>query len=125
MKKIALIFVLLWSVVLGHPAYKIENLDIIALIQKDESINIDEKVLYDIGDINGIFYNIDALGYGKLENLEIFYEEERGKGFERDQSRTRKTGRIQTKIYKKTSSGCLYKRGTGRNEKTSILFLCK
>ncbi|WP_410207872.1 DUF2207 domain-containing protein [Fusobacterium sp.] len=121
MKKIALIFVLLWSVVLGHPAYKIENLDIIALIQKDGSINIEEKVLYDIGDINGIFYNIDALGYGKLENLEIFYEEERGKGFER----ATESNYSDRGTYTIGESGGLYKiklYAPARNEEKEFIF---
>ena len=82
MKKIALIFILLCSVVLGRPAYRIENLDITADIQNDGSINVEERVLYNISDINGIFYNIDALGYGKLENLQVFYEEGKNR-FER------------------------------------------
>ena len=80
MKKIALIFILLCTVIFGRTAYRIETLDITADIQKDGSMNVEERVLYNIGDINGIFYNIDALGYGKLKNLEVFYEEDRGKG---------------------------------------------
>ena len=83
MKKIALIFILLCTVIFGRTAYRIETLDITADIQKDGSMNVEERVLYNIGDINGIFYNIDALGYGKLKNLEVFYEEDRGKGFEK------------------------------------------
>lgn len=75
MKKIAMVFLLVCSVILGRTAYDIEDLDIVADIQTDGSINIQERILYDIDDVDEIFYNIDALGYGNLKNLEIYYED--------------------------------------------------
>lgn len=121
MKKIALIFILLCSVVFGRTGYRVENLDITANIQKDGSINVEERVLYNIEDINGIFYNIDALGYGKLENLQIFYEEERGKGFER----ATESNYSDRGTYTIGESGGLYKiklYAPARNEEKEFIF---
>lgn len=83
MKKIAMVFFLVCSVVFARAAYDIENLNIVANIQSDGSINIQERILYDIDDINGIFYNIDALGYGHLKNLEIYYEDKVDDNFQK------------------------------------------
>lgn len=44
MKKIALIFILLCTVIFGRTAYRIETLDITADIQKDGSMNVEERV---------------------------------------------------------------------------------
>lgn len=74
-KKIIVFLVLICSVSFGKVAYKVESLNIVANIQKDGSIDVEERVVYDIEKVNGILYNIDALGHGKLNNLEVFYEE--------------------------------------------------
>lgn len=75
-KKICVIFILLFSMTFGRTAYNIESLDIVADIKIDGRLEVEERVIYDIDRINGILYNIDALGYGKLENLQIFYEDD-------------------------------------------------
>lgn len=74
-KRVFLIFILIFSFAEARATYTIENLDIVARIQRDGSIEMEEQILYDIDKIHGIYYNIDALGYGKLENLEIWYQD--------------------------------------------------
>lgn len=75
-KKICVIFIFLFSIAFGRTAYNIESLDVVADIKIDGRLEVEERVIYDIDRINGILYNIDALGYGKLENLQIFYEDD-------------------------------------------------
>ena len=76
LKKILLISLLLFTTIFGRPAYEIKSLDIVANIERDGSIDVEERVVYDIDKINGIFYNIDALGYGKFNKLQILYEKD-------------------------------------------------
>lgn len=73
-KKILVLSLLLFTTIFGRTAYEIESLDIVANIERDGSLEVEERVVYDIGKINGILYNIDALGYGKFTDLQIFYE---------------------------------------------------
>lgn len=71
---LGLIFFILCSLVFGAD-YRVESLDILASIQKDGSVVVQEMALYDASQINGVLYNIDAKGYGELENLEVYVEE--------------------------------------------------
>lgn len=75
-KKILVLSLLLFTTIFGRTAYEIESLDIVANIERDGSLEVEERVIYDIGKINGILYNIDALGYGKFTDLQIFYEDD-------------------------------------------------
>lgn len=75
-KKILVLSLLLFTTIFGRTVYEIERLDIVANIERDGSLEVEEKVIYDIGKINGILYNIDALGYGKFTDLQIFYEDD-------------------------------------------------
>ena len=75
MKKLILIFIFFSINLFSMENYNIENLDIKIDIKNDGSINIEKKILYNIKDINGIFYKIDTVGFGKLKNLEIYYED--------------------------------------------------
>lgn len=75
-KKILVLSLLLFTTIFGRTAYEIESLDIVANIERDGSLEVEERVIYDIGEINGILYNIDALGYGKFTDLQIFYEDD-------------------------------------------------
>lgn len=75
-KKILVLSLLLFTTIFGRTAYEIESLDIVANIERDGSLEVEERVVYDIGKINGILYNIDALGYGKFSDLQIFYEDD-------------------------------------------------
>lgn len=75
-KKILVLSLLLFTTIFGRTAYEIESLDIVANIERDGSLEVEERVIYDIGKINGILYNIDALGYGKFSDLQIFYEDD-------------------------------------------------
>lgn len=74
-KKILVLSLLLFTTIFGRTVYEIERLDIVANIERDGSLEVEERVIYDIGKINGILYNIDALGYGKFTDLQIFYED--------------------------------------------------
>lgn len=71
-----LIFFILCSFVFAAPKYKVQSLDILATIQKDGSVIVQEMALYDAAQINGILYDIDAKGYGELYNLEVYIEED-------------------------------------------------
>ncbi|MDY4011897.1 MAG: DUF2207 domain-containing protein [Fusobacterium gastrosuis] len=53
-------------------SYNITNLDILATLQKDGSMEVQEAVTYDIGDINGILFDIDTKGFGELNYIDIF-----------------------------------------------------
>lgn len=75
-KKILVLSLLLFTTIFGRTAYEIEILDIVANIERDGRLEVEERVIYDIGKINGILYNIDALGYGKFTDLQIFYEDD-------------------------------------------------
>lgn len=75
-KKILVLSLLLFTTIFGRTVYEIERLDIVANIERDGSLEVEERVIYDIGEINGILYNIDALGYGKFTDLQIFYEDD-------------------------------------------------
>lgn len=75
-KKILVLSLLLFTTIFGRTVYEIERLDIVANIERDGSLEVEERVIYDIGKINGILYNIDALGYGKFTDLQIFYEDD-------------------------------------------------
>ena len=75
-KKILVLSLLLFTTIFGRTVYEIERLDIVANIERDGSLEVEERVIYDIGKINGILYSIDALGYGKFTDLQIFYEDD-------------------------------------------------
>lgn len=75
-KKILVLSLLLFTTIFGRTVYEIERLDIVANIERDGSLEVEERVIYDIGKINGILYNIDTLGYGKFTDLQIFYEDD-------------------------------------------------
>ena len=68
------VFFTVFSVIFSAPSYRIDSLDITAKIQEDGSVVIEEIALYNASEINGVLYNIDAKGYGKLQSLEVFYE---------------------------------------------------
>ena len=68
------VFFTVFSVVFSAPSYRVDSLDITAKIQEDGSVIIEEIALYNASEINGVLYNIDAKGYGKLNSLEVFYE---------------------------------------------------
>lgn len=69
------IFISIFSTVFSSVSYRIDDLKIWAEIKKDGSVKVTEQVLYNANEINGIYYNIDAKGYGKLKSLNVFYEE--------------------------------------------------
>ena len=75
-KKILRIFLFfLISIVSFAANYRIEKLDIEANLQKDGSMVVSEAVTYDIDEINGVYFNIDAKGFGELEDLQVFEDD--------------------------------------------------
>ncbi|ATV58666.1 DUF2207 domain-containing protein [Fusobacterium pseudoperiodonticum] len=63
------------SIVSFAANYRIEKLDIEANLQKDGSMVVSEAVTYDIDEINGVYFNIDAKGFGELEDLQVFEDD--------------------------------------------------
>ena len=63
------------SIVSFAANYRIEKLDIEANLQKDGSMVVSEAVTYDIDEINGVYFDIDAKGFGELEDLQVFEDE--------------------------------------------------
>ncbi|MDY5305374.1 DUF2207 family protein [Fusobacterium gastrosuis] len=68
---IFLIFIF-FNIISFAASYNITNLDILANLQKDGSMEVQEAVTYDIGDINGILFDIDTKGFGELNYIDIF-----------------------------------------------------
>ena len=63
------------SIVSFAANYRIEKLDIEANLQKDGSMVVSEAVTYDIDEINGVYFDIDAKGYGGITSLQVFEDE--------------------------------------------------
>ena len=68
--RIFLFFVI--SIVSFSANYSIKNLDVRAVLRKDGSMLVNESVTYKIGDINGVYFDIDAKGYGGIKSLKVF-----------------------------------------------------
>lgn len=80
MKKFMIFFL---SICLSLPIlaanFRIRSLDIQAKLQKNASMNIQEIITYDIDQINGILFDLDAKKNGPLTNLAIYATDENGK----------------------------------------------
>ena len=68
-------FIFSYPIVSFAANYRIEKLDIEANLQKDGSMVVSEAVTYDIDEINGVYFDIDAKGFGELEDLQVFEDE--------------------------------------------------
>ena len=78
-KKILRIFLFfLISIVSFAANYRIEKLDIEANLQKDGSMVVSEAVTYDIDEINGVYFDIDAKGFGELQYIQVFEDDSTG-----------------------------------------------
>jgi len=73
--RIFLFFVI--SIVSFSANYSIKNLDVRAVLRKDGSMLVNEAVTYKIGDINGVYFDIDAKGYGGVKSLKVFENDTR------------------------------------------------
>ena len=63
-------------------SYQISNLSIIGVLKKDGSMEVHENIIYEIDEINGILFDIDAKGYGGITSLKVYEDigqEEDGK----------------------------------------------
>ena len=63
------------SIVSFAASFRIKKLDIEANLQKDGSMLVSEAVTYDIDEINGVYFDIDAKGYGGITSLQVFEDE--------------------------------------------------
>ena len=66
---------LIISIVSFAASFNISDLDVEAKLQKDGSMLVSEAVTYDIDEINGIYFDIDAKGYGGITSLQVFEDE--------------------------------------------------
>ena len=66
------------SIVSFAASFRIEKLDIEANLQKDGSMVVSEAVTYDIDEINGVYFDIDAKGFGELEYIQVFEDDSTG-----------------------------------------------
>ena len=71
--RIFLLFII--SIVSFSASFSISDLDVEAKLQKDGSMIVSEAVTYDIDEINGIYFDIDAKGYGGITSLQVFEDE--------------------------------------------------
>ena len=71
--RIFLFFII--SIVSFSASFSISDLDVEAKLQKDGSMIVSEAVTYDIDEINGIYFDIDAKGYGGITSLQVFEDE--------------------------------------------------
>ena len=69
------------SIVSFAASFRIEKLDIEANLQKDGSMVVSEAVTYDIDEINGVYFDIDAKGFGELEYIQVFEDDKNTGGF--------------------------------------------
>lgn len=75
-KNILRIFLFLIISIMSFAAsFSISDLDVEAKLQKDGSMVVSEAVTYDIDEINGIYFDIDAKGYGGITSLQVFEDE--------------------------------------------------
>ena len=66
------------SIVSFAASFRIEKLDIEATLQKDGSMVVSEAVTYDIDEINGVYFDIDAKGFGELQYIQVFEDDSTG-----------------------------------------------
>ena len=68
--RIFLFFII--SIISFSASFSISDLDVEAKLQKDGSMLVSEDITYDIDEINGIYFDIDAKGYGDITYLFLF-----------------------------------------------------
>jgi len=51
---------------------------LISNLQKDGSMVVSEAVTYDIDEINGVYFDIDAKGFGELQYIQVFEDDSTG-----------------------------------------------
>ena len=68
--RIFLFFII--SIISFSASFSISDLDVEAKLQKDGSMLVSEAVTYSIDEINGVYFDIDAKGYGGINSLQVF-----------------------------------------------------
>ena len=75
-KNILIVFLFFIVSIVGFSAsFNISDLNVEAKLQKDGSMLVSEAVTYDIDEINGVYFDIDAKGYGGITSLQVFEDE--------------------------------------------------
>ena len=75
-KNILRVFLFFIISIVGFSAsFNISDLNVEAKLQKDGSMLVSETVTYDIDEINGVYFDIDAKGYGGITSLQVFEDE--------------------------------------------------
>lgn len=81
MKKYMTLFLFaLFSFLSFAASYRIEALQIENFLKENGSMEVHEAVYYDIDDINGVLFYIDAQGFGDLQKLEIYQDKTKRNG---------------------------------------------
>ena len=68
--RIFLFFII--SIISFSASFRISDLNVEAKLQKDGSMLVSEAVTYSIDEINGVYFDIDAKGYGGINSLQVF-----------------------------------------------------
>ncbi len=71
---IFLIFLFL-NIVTFTASFTIPGLYIEGVLKKDGSMTVAEILTYDIEEINGVLFDIDAKGYGKISSIEVYEDD--------------------------------------------------
>lgn len=77
-KRFFLFFLLCYTCSLLGASFQIRSLDIEAQLEKDASMQVKEIITYDVGEINGILFDLDAKGNGPLVDFSVYATDENG-----------------------------------------------
>lgn len=104
-RKIIFILFFLINILCLAASYDIRALYINGILKKDGSMQVMEQVIYDIDEINGIFFDIDTKGFGGITSLNVYEDVNNGQNFrEVDSSNyevTENDGLYRIKLYSK------------------------
>lgn len=104
-RKIIFILFFIINIICLAASYDIRALHINGELKKDGSMQVVEQVVYDIGEINGILFDIDAKDFGGITSLAVYEDINNGKNFrEVDRSNyevTENNGLYKIKLYSK------------------------
>lgn len=71
--KLYIVFIFIFLSMISFAAsYGISSLSIVANLKEDGSMDVKESVIYEIDEINGVYFDIDAKNFGELTALEIY-----------------------------------------------------
>lgn len=104
-RKIIFILFFIINILCLAASYDIKALHINGELKKDGSMQVVEQIIYDIDEINGILFDIDAKNFGGISSLSIYEDINNGQNFrEVDSSNyevTENDGLYRIKLYSK------------------------